>query len=466
MTAAAETPQAWRCTGCGRIANSTKAPAWHIRHGERCGPFAAAVVAPGGAVIAAPTAAVARGVSDSALRYRVTTLRNFATGCPRATVLGSKHTTGGIGTAGERGSLMHAAIAETLRTLWRSNEPRFESTEDVIAILREVHSRGPWIVTPADMFGVRHSDGTTAQRGIVQMIASFAEEHWTPSRFWVIEGAEMPFVGESRMTAEIICPDGEVRMLSGAPDLIIAAPPSGAIIIDHKQSMAKPTTPREPPPDGRPIEGIQYMTDPAGDYFQLIAYGYLAMRAFPSIQTVTLKEMSWRWMGNPRVATIRRDDLEHIEPYLATLMMQFDQAIREGECSEVAQPRAGSMCQKRCSVKRSCPIPREERGVGSVHDEASADAEAKRWHVVKALDPDQRAALKAIHAETGYCPKVSDDLVVRWKTKADGKGREFGVFPPLVPHDPAAALAEVGVTDAAFVASMEAELARRTGGTT
>jgi hypothetical protein len=48
-----------------------------------------------------------------------------------------------------------------------------------------------------------------------------------------------------------------------------------------------------------------------------------------------------------------------------------------------------------------------------------------------------------------------DGRVVRWKAKADGKGRTFGAHEPATPAP--ASTAE----DDAFVASMQAELERR-----
>jgi hypothetical protein len=457
----------WRCESCGKIAFAIERPRAHRRHGEPCGPFAPATVAPEGAVFAPEGAVIAPAgadviparaadVRDPLLRYRVTTLRQFATGCPRSTVLASHHTTGSIGTAGHRGSALHAAIAEILRTLWRAGESQFERTEEAVAVLREVVAAGPWVITAADMLGVRNLDGSTAESGLVQMISSFAQTPWKPSRFMVIEGALPPFSGEARMTMEIVCPDGEVRTLSGAPDLVIADPPSSAIIVDHKQSMARPTQPREPVPDGQPIRGVQYLTDPQGDYFQLCAYGALAMSAFPSIKTVTLREMSWRWMGPPREATITREVVEeHVIPYLGTVMMQLDQALREGDGSTFAQPRSGKQCASRCSVKHSCPIAAEERGLGVIDGESAADDMGRRWRVLKALEPEMRKALKHWHEATGHCPDAGSGEQVRWD--GDVGSRKFGFHKPRVEAPPAPAdLAAEEQSYDAFVASMEA----------
>lgn len=439
MTMATEPRSAWQCETCGKIANGRARPTAHVRNGERCGPFSAAVVAEGGAVLA-PAGSVVREVLhgeviDPALRYRVTTLRQYATGCPRSTVLSSSLTTGSIGTAGERGSLMHAAIAEILRTLWRENEPSFERTEEATAILREVHGRGPWVVTAADMFGVRNSDGTVAESGVVQMIGSFAQEQWRPSRFLIIEGSPPPFAGEGRMTMEIVCPDGEIRMMSGAPDLVISDPPSTAIIVDHKQSMAKPRTPNEPVPEGQPIRGMEYLTDPQGDYLQLCGYAALVMHEFPAVKTVVGREKNWRWNGPPREIVISRALIEEWAiPYFGTLMMQIDKGRSGGDGSEFAQPRACTSCVTRCSVKRTCPIPAQERGVGALDSDEAADLEGARWQVIRALDPDMRAALKTYVAEAKRNPVLPDGRVIRW----DGEkpNRKFGAFAPPEPIDP------------------------------
>lgn len=362
------------------------------------------------------------------LRYRVTTLRSYATGCPRSTVLSSPLTTGGIGTSGDRGSLMHAAIAEILRTLWHHGEGRFERTEEAVAVLRETAAKGPWVVTAADMFGSRNPDGTTAQSGLVQMIGSFAQEEWPVRRFMLIEGAPPPFDGDGRMTMEIVCPDGEIRTLSGAPDLVMTAPPATAIIVDHKQSMARPREPRQPPPEGEPIRGIEYLTDPAGDYEQLCGYAALVMHAYPAVKTVIGREKNWRWPGPYREVVLSRDFVqEHAIPHLAKTMMFLDRGRTEGEGSDYAQPRACTSCLTRCSVKRTCGIPREERGVGALDSDEAADAEAARWVVIRALDPEQRAALKTYVAERGRNPVLPDGREVRW----DGEkpNRKFGPAP-------------------------------------
>jgi hypothetical protein len=453
MTAAAEIHQAWRCEGCGRISNAALRPSSHRRNGERCpGTFAAATIAPDGAVLAPAGADVAPppAAIEPRLRYRQSRLRAYVS-CPRSTVLASEHTTGTIGSSADLGSALHAVIAEILRTLSRAGESQM-ATEEAVCVMREVTAAGPWVLTAEDYCGTRNLDGTSEQPGLVQMVCSFAQERWLPSRFMAIE---------KRLSMEILCPDGEVRLLTGTPDLVIADPPDGVVLVDHKSGRGKPPTPTGLP-EGEPIRGVDHLSE--GGYTQLVIYAALAMHEWPRVKRATLKECNWRWLGPPREATMTRDDLERVIPFIGELMMKVDRGLREGDGSEFAKPRPGKHCDKRCSVARSCPVPVEQRGLGAIDGEDTADAEAQRWAVVKALQPQMRDAIKAFHEGTGYCPQVSDGLVARWKQKANGKGRDFGIFPPAVPNDPAAALADVGIVDDDYIAAWEAELARQTTG--
>lgn len=433
-----ETHQAWRCEGCGRIANSTVMPRHHQRRGEKCGPFAPAVVAPDGAVLAAPApAACPAAEPDPALRYRQSTVRDYVTGCPRSVVLSSRLTTGTIGSSADLGSALHATGAEMRRTLRRQGEVQM-STEEAVCIMREVVGRGPWVLTADDYMR------------LVEMTCNMAAETWNPSRFMAIE---------KRLWMDVTCPDGETRRFTGTPDLVIADPPDGIILLDDKSGLAKPQTPREAIPPGEAIRGAQYLS--AGGFFQLVSYFALAAAEWPRVQRATLREKNWRWpLDPPREATIDRADLEHVLPYLGMAMQQLDRGLREGEGSEFAQPRPGAHCATRCPVKRSCPVSAEQRGLGALdHDDAAA-AEAQRWVVIRALDKEMRAALKTRHEETGRpIPAGDGGLEVRWKLKANGAGRDFGAFAPEKPPAPAAAGAD-DVFLEPWLASLEAQQER------
>jgi len=124
-------------------------------------------------------------------------------------------------------------------------------------------------------------------------------------------------------------------------------------------------------------------------------------------------------------------------------MMLLDRAIDEGPGGALARPRAGKQCLRGCPVKRTCPIPAEQRGLGALDSQEAADAEAARFVVVDALRQEQRDALKAMHEETGYAPKVGDGREMRWRDRPSGKGREFGVWEPEVVDEQARRDAEV-----------------------
>ncbi len=459
MTAAPETRQAWRCTNCGRVANAHTRPSSHRRDGGRCpGMFEAATIAPDGAVIAAPTAAVSHGESDPELRYRQSRLRSYYE-CARSTCLSSEATTGNIGATGDLGSAFHAVAAEIRRTL-RSPHRRLKpgrplpnytvgegesqmSTQECVEIMREVVSTGPWVLGPAEIMG----DGQGL--GLLQMVCNLAAEKWHPGRFLAIE---------ERLFVEIACPDGEVRMLTGTPDLVIADPgrPPGLITEDDKTGMARPRNPRITPEPGEPIRGAQYLS--RGDhylpveFFQSAIYWILEAEKWRTAEHCLYREKNWRWANDPpREIIWTRADLEHLIPWCADLMMKMDRGL--GGDAEHAQPRSGAKCLTRCPVVASCPVPPEQRGMGSLDSDEAASEAAREWIRIQAKDKWLRAALKARIEETGRAPIVNDHLVARWQDRPSGKGRDFGIFPPAEP----VAAADGEYDMAPWLASLEAQ---------
>lgn len=308
------------------------------------------------------------------LRFRQSRLRSF-TACPRRTVLATDSTSGFVGSSADLGSAFHAVAAEILRTLHRQGEQQ-AATEECIAICREIRAAGPWVLTADD------------DRWLRQMVCSFADYEWQPSRFMAVE---------ERLSCEIACPDGEVRTLTGTPDLVMADPPGGAVVVDHKTTLGVPRTPRQLPPEGEPTQGMDYLSE--GGYFQLIAYGTLILHRWPRVQRIILREQNYRWNGPPREAVMGRADLEHSEPYLGLLMQQLDIALANGEEHELSRPRPGPWCTSRCPVARSCPVPREQRGVGVLQTSTDAEAEAARFVVIDALRTQMLKGLKAYHEE-------------------------------------------------------------------
>lgn len=333
------------------------------------------------------------------LTYRQSRLRSYVQ-CARRTVLETGETAGNVGSAADLGSAFHAIAAEILRTLQRPDTENRIPHEEAVAISREVLDAGPWILAPDDDEWLR------------QMVLSFIDHPWQPSRFMAVE---------ERLSVQLACPDGVLREITGQPDLVIADPPRGAVLVDHKTGMGKPREPREPPPEGQPITGRAYLYE--GGFFQLCLYGMLIFHRWPRVQRVTIQEQSWRWMGPPRVETIERGLLEHLEPYFARLAMQLDKGLSGDK--EFRKPRSGAWCARKCPVSRSCPIPAEQRGAGALGDLDTASSEAERWALFGMLRKSFRDALVAYHEQTGEFIPVHDGLL-GWHANGDGK-RKFEV---------------------------------------
>lgn len=334
----------------------------------------------------------------SPLRYRQSTLRSF-TSCPRRVVLATAQTSGLVGSSAALGSAFHAVAAEILRTLYRQSETQM-ATEEAVAVMREVLAGGEWVL------------GADDYRWLKQMVLTFADYEWPISRFMAIE---------RRLTCEILCPDGEIRALTGTPDLVMADPPGAAIVLDHKTTLGVPRSPREMPADGEAIRGMDYLSE--GGYFQLVAYGTLILHTWPRTQRVVLREQNYRWGGPPREAVMSRDDLEHSLPYLGLLMQQLDTALREGEGHELAAARPGPWCATRCPVARSCPVPQEQRGLGVLDGPEAARGEAERLQVINALRDQMTKALKTYHEATGEFVEVGSGELLGWHVNGDGRRR-------------------------------------------
>lgn len=429
----------WRCEGCGKISNAKAAPRSHRRPGNlQCGPFVAAVVAPDGAVIA-PAGAVIEAAASAPARpdvYRQSLLKSFEV-CPRRALhdiqLPDDLSVGNVGSSGDLGSATHAVFRRILETMRKNGEAQIP-TQEGIEIMYEVVAGGDWVLPASDF------------DDLIRFTLSFCTYYKWPRPAMALE---------ERLTLDLVCPDGVMRTLTGQPDVIVADPPDGLVIVDYKTGRGKPRDPRQMPEKGEAIVGKEYLSDTGT--FQLKIYGLLALHRYPAAQRVTLRE-AWIRFGERREAVLGRDELEHVEREVALKMMLLDRAIDDGPHGKLARPRAGKQCLKGCPVKRSCPIPAEQRGLGALDSPQTADAEAARFVVVDALRQEQRDALKAYHEQTGHAPEVGDGTVMRWRPKASGKGRDFGVFDPEVIDVEARERADAEVVEAMRV---QAELNRR-----
>lgn len=338
--------------------------------------------------------------------FRQSILSSFET-CPRRTradmAIPDNLSTGNVGVSADLGTLVHEVNAEILRTLRRQGEAQIP-TQEAVEIMREVYAASP-IVLPAQ-----------ERDDLRWLTLGFCNYRFEPKRFLAIE---------QKLEASLRCPDGETRTVTGTPDLLMQDSGNGIIILDWKSGRGKPPSPRKPPPEGQPIQGKQYLSERG--HMQLDTYGFLAMTEYPAAEYAILRELHLR-SGEIREATLGRDELEHVEHELAAHMQKLDTAIEEGEDSELWRPRPGRHCLRQCPVARSCPIPVEQRGEGSLENDEQADQMAREWPVVDGLRDHLRENLKAYHEDTGYAPQVGDGTVLRWKEK-EGGGRSFGQWP-------------------------------------
>lgn len=338
--------------------------------------------------------------SDDPLRYRQSRVRSF-TECARRTILSAEGATGGVGSSADLGSALHAVVARILATLRQTGETQ-APTQEAVEIMYEVMAEGPWVLDLEDQDWLR------------QMTLAFCDYTFVPQNILAIE---------RRLAVDITCPDGKVRTFTGTPDAVIREG-NGIMIPDWKSSLAIPRTPRDIQ-EGETIRGWEYLSD--GGHFQGRSYGFLALSEWPGARQATTREINLRWNGAPREATMGRSEMEHVSRQLGLLMQQLDEALEGGEGHELAQPRPHPrQCATRCPVSRSCPIPREQRGLGTLTEMSDATTEAQRWLVIRALDKQMREALKAKHEATKKYIPVVDNLYLGWHAKSGG-GREFAI---------------------------------------
>lgn len=352
--------------------------------------------------------------------FRQSLLASFEK-CPRRTRFaieaGEDSTTGWVEASGDLGKAFHAFAAEYFHTLYRQGEQQM-ATEEAVNVMREVYERGD-IVLPAD-----ERDALTG------MVLGFCEHKWMPERILALE---------KRLTLDVACRDGEIRTLKGTPDMVIADPPHGLLVLDWKSGKGQPKEPRQKPEGGDTvIEGKQYLSERG--HFQLDTYGLLVLKGVmddggliaPGAQYVTLKEYHLR-SRKIRMATLRREELEHIEFEIADHMVKLDRAIFEGEESGLWRPRPGAHCAKQCPVAMSCPVAAEQRGDGAIDSDEQADVTAGVYVVAKAQYTQAASQLKA-REEAGNRPgRANEREEVRWDPPGSalvkGGGRKFGLYP-------------------------------------
>jgi hypothetical protein len=298
------------------------------------------------------------------------------------------------------GTAFHMVMEEVLRTLWRQGETRIP-TEEIIVVMRETIARPdcPHL-----------SDAQLRDLRVICLQAAALE--WPATRIIALE---------DRLWADVPCPDGRTRRITGKPDVLIADPPGGAVCVDYKVSWAVPPSPRDG--DYTRDSGRAYLSERGT--FQLDVLGLLIMRTYPAISRTMLREYYPR-LNETREAILDRDELEHVEQRLGLLAMRFERTM-SGEIEP--EPRPGKWCSH-CPLARDCPVPREDRGLGVLDSPESADDHARLWQVISELDGDLRGWLKTFYEETGYAGRTAD-REARWDPPIKrGEGsRKFGLHP-------------------------------------
>lgn len=349
---------------------------------------------------------------------------------------------GWVDTSGLLGTAFHAFAAEYLRTLHKYGHARLGDpddehgggTEEAMAIMREVYDGLPFTLNTQDRHTLR------------MLVLKFTRIPFPPSRIALADNGH-PAI-ERRLTLDVECKDGVTRTLKGQPDLILLDPPNGLIIRDWKTGQGRPKDPRDrdkvivsEKTGNELVVGRKYLSDRG--HFQLDVYGLLALKGrlddgtmlSPLARRVTLQEYHLR-SGQVRQATLEWDDLEHVEHDVEAHLRRLDDAIGEGDGSELWAPRPGSHCLRQCPVARSCPVPLEQRGVGAFESQDDADAAAAmvaRWEAVR---DQELSRLKEWNLAGNPPGQPNAREAYRWGPEPDawkekGGGRSFKIWPAV-----------------------------------
>jgi hypothetical protein len=194
---------------------------------------------------------------------------------------------------------------------------------------------------------------------------------------------------EERWYMDVPVPDGHggmyKRRVSGQPDVVVADPPDGIIIVDWKAGWAPPAkltaeTRDDPEKDER-------LSDQG--YAQQVIYGAMGLVELPSVQRVTLRE-AYLMHGEYREATIYRFQLERVLDILGATISQIDGAFAAGPNSKRWLPTAGVHCGI-CPSPRRCPL-KDWEGIPTNEDEAKLLA--REWIVAAQVRKDRLPLLK------------------------------------------------------------------------
>lgn len=240
---------------------------------------------------------------------------------------------------------------------------------------------------------------------------------------------------EERLRAAVYVPDGEggryERIITGKPDVVVADPPDGVIVVDWKSGW-------QPPPklgyEDSAAHGVagtekrEKLTDQG--FVQQVVYGIILLQNLPAINRVTLREAYLRH-GDFREATIDRYNLERLTDVLGGVIGQLDRACEEGDGSPLWIPTAGPHCAT-CAKPRACPL-QEFVGIPTTLEEAVLAA--REWIVAAQVRKERLPFLKGWVEENGPIPIDASKgrREVGWKTwdgETPGPRGNFTLYEP------------------------------------
>lgn len=325
--------------------------------------------------------------------------------------------------AAARGILFHRFADEVLNTLRRTGESTIP-TEEAMVILREVETQRGVPDSEVVLCGAQ-------EREMLRVLAiKFSREPFLSERIIGVEDHLEATVTYHRGDGSPV-----ERRVTGRPDALIADPPGGAIVLDYKTAWAAPGEGYPPPSADEPDEQGQDTRISVEGYFQQRLYGFLVFRTFPRIDRVTLREF-YPLPSEVREATIRRDQLEHLEAEICLLVEILDRGLQGGSDSELWRPSPGRWCSY-CRRPNSCPIEAEARVVGGgITSQAQAERVAAEVAVAEPIRKAGIVALKAWHENTGRAVPVRDAKgrwEWAWGLDSGGK-RRFKLRKPARPE--------------------------------
>jgi hypothetical protein len=236
---------------------------------------------------------------------------------------------------------------------------------------------------------------------------------------------------EEPLEGVIACPDGNggtyERRIIGHPDVLVADPPDGIIVVDWKTGWAPPAKLGHEDREARESEqeSDEKLTDQG--YAQQVIYGVLILQNYPTVNRVTLREAYLRH-GEYREATIDRYNLERVQDVLGAVISQIDAAFAAGPNSARWVPSAGTHCAI-CPNPRLCPL-KDWEGIPTSLDEAQLLA--REWIVAGEVRKERVPLLKGWVDANGPIPidHSKGRREVGWTKNKTGDGRSFKLYEP------------------------------------